>query len=142
MHLHPILFKTWRKRGGGRHVVDLARFMLMSPRALARPKPLKVDHVKVRALAAWGMHLDFAPDISGGAVFPYLEGMANQAFGMVLGKGGADTIIKAMIKADRGSRRQGELQRRGDSCRSVTGRRSRHWYDGRPMDVSLAPPRP
>ena len=42
------------------------------------------------------MHLDFAPDIAGGAVFPYLESMANQSFGMVLGKGGADTIIMAM----------------------------------------------
>jgi phytoene dehydrogenase-like protein len=42
------------------------------------------------------MHLDFAPDIAGGALFPYLESMANQAFGMVIGAGGADTIIKAM----------------------------------------------
>ena len=47
-------------------------------------------------LAAWGMHLDFAPDIAGGAVFPYLESMANQSFGMVLGKGGADTMIRAL----------------------------------------------
>src|SRR5690349_5752200 len=42
------------------------------------------------------MHLDFAPDIAGGAVFPYLESMANQSFGMVLGKGGADTMIRAL----------------------------------------------
>jgi phytoene dehydrogenase-like protein len=47
-------------------------------------------------MAAWGLHLDFAPDVAGGALFPYLESMANQAFGMVIGKGGADTIIKAM----------------------------------------------
>jgi phytoene dehydrogenase-like protein len=45
------------------------------------------------------MHLDFAPDVAGGAMFPYLEGMAGQAFGMALGKGGADTIIKAMVSA-------------------------------------------
>jgi phytoene dehydrogenase-like protein len=49
-------------------------------------------------LAAWGMHLDFAPDISGGAVFPYLEAMANQSFGMVLGKGGAGGMIHALAK--------------------------------------------
>jgi len=48
-------------------------------------------------MAAWGLHLDFAPDIAGGALFPYLESMANQAFGMVIGAGGADTIIKAMV---------------------------------------------
>jgi phytoene dehydrogenase-like protein len=43
------------------------------------------------------MHLDFAPDVSGGALFPYLEAMANQSFGMVIGKGGADTMIRAML---------------------------------------------
>jgi phytoene dehydrogenase-like protein len=48
-------------------------------------------------MAAWGLHLDFAPDVAGGALFPYLESMANQAFGMVIGKGGADTIVKAMV---------------------------------------------
>ena len=46
-------------------------------------------------LGAWGMHLDFAPDIAGGGLFPYLEGMAGQAFGMALGSGGADTVIRA-----------------------------------------------
>jgi phytoene dehydrogenase-like protein len=45
------------------------------------------------------MHLDFAPDISGGALFPYLEGMAGQAFGMAIGKGGADTIVRALVDA-------------------------------------------
>ena len=58
------------------------------------------ENDKVRALlAAWGMHLDFAPDVAGGAMFPYLEGMANQSFGMVLGMGGADTMIRALVAA-------------------------------------------
>ena len=43
------------------------------------------------------MHLDFAPDMAGGAVFPYLEAMANQNFGMVIGKGGADTVTRALL---------------------------------------------
>ena len=34
--------------------------------------------------------------VSGGALFPYLESMANQAFGMVIGQGGADTMIRAL----------------------------------------------
>ena len=34
---------------------------------------------------------------AGGALFPYLESMANQSFGMVIGAGGADTMIKAMV---------------------------------------------
>jgi phytoene dehydrogenase-like protein len=47
------------------------------------------------------MHVDFAPDMAGGAMFPYLEGMAGQAFGMAIGAGGADTIIKALVAAIR-----------------------------------------
>jgi hypothetical protein len=44
-------------------------------------------------LGARGMHLDFDPGVAGGAPFPYLEGMTGQAFGMALGKGGAETVI-------------------------------------------------
>jgi hypothetical protein len=29
-------------------------------------------------MAAWGMHLDFPPDVAGGALFPYLESMADE----------------------------------------------------------------
>ncbi len=86
-------WKMWRKRGGG-GTLDLARFLMMSSRAWL-DQTFDSDHVKA-TLGAWGMHLDFAPDIAGGAVFPYLEAMAGQAFGMVLGQGGADTMIRAM----------------------------------------------
>ncbi|UWR24503.1 NAD(P)/FAD-dependent oxidoreductase [Sulfitobacter sp. S190] len=87
-------WKTVRKRGRGA-TLDLARFLLMSPRAWL-DQTFQSAHVKA-TLAAWGMHLDFAPDVAGGALFPYLEAMAGQAFGMVLGKGGADTATKAMV---------------------------------------------
>lgn len=82
--------------------LDLVRFLMLSPREWL-DETFDSDHLKA-TLAAWGMHLDFAPDIAGGAMFPYLEAMANQAFGMVLGKGGADTIISAM---------QGMIETRG-----------------------------
>lgn len=89
-----ILIREWRRNGTG-GLLDLIRFLLSSPRDWLNETFVSP---KVRALlGAWGMHLDFAPDISGGALFPYLEGMANQAFGMVLGDGGADTIVKAMV---------------------------------------------
>jgi len=88
-------WKLWRKKGvlGS---LDTARMLLSSPRAWLDAN-FESAHVKA-TLAAWGMHLDFAPDISGGAVFPYLEAMANQSFGMVIGKGGADTMIRALEK--------------------------------------------
>jgi phytoene dehydrogenase-like protein len=90
-----LAWRIWRKRGTGESL-DLARFMMMSPRAWL-DETFESEHVK-STLAAWGMHLDFAPDIAGGAIFPYLEAMAGQAFGMVLGKGGADTMVNAMVK--------------------------------------------
>lgn len=99
MKLHALAYfmlKTLRAKGLS-GTLDLTRFLLQSPRqwltqTFASPKVQAM-------LAAWGMHLDFAPDTAGGALFPYLEGMAGQAFGMVLGKGGADTIIRALTRA-------------------------------------------
>lgn len=88
--------RTLRAKGVGGSL-DLLRFLFSSPRQYLDET---FRHPKTRALlAAWGMHLDFAPDVAGGALFPYLEGMAAQAFGMVIGKGGADTIIRAMTAA-------------------------------------------
>lgn len=90
-----ILWRLWRKEGTA-GAFDLLRFLLSAPRSWLEET---FESPKVRAtLAAWGMHLDFAPDIAGGAVFPYLEAMANQSFGMVIGQGGADTVTKAMVK--------------------------------------------
>ncbi|MEP5245425.1 MAG: NAD(P)/FAD-dependent oxidoreductase, partial [Alphaproteobacteria bacterium] len=88
-------WSTFRKRGAGGSL-DLAQFLLMSPRAWL-DQTFEDNRVKA-TFAAWGMHLDFAPDIAGGALFPYLEAMAAQAFGMVLGQGGADTVTRAMVR--------------------------------------------
>lgn len=86
-------WNLWRKKGV-RGALDTGKLLLSSPRAWLDENFIS-PHIKA-TLAAWGMHLDFAPDIAGGAVFPYLESMANQSFGMVLGKGGADTMIRAL----------------------------------------------
>lgn len=90
------MFKTLRAKGVG-GTLDMGRFLLASPRAWLEET---FEHPQVRALlGAWGMHLDFAPDVAGGAMFPYLEGMAGQAFGMVIGQGGADTVTRALVAA-------------------------------------------
>ena len=90
------MFKTLRRRGLASSL-DLAQFLTLSPREwLTRTFESPELHA---LLGAWGMHLDFAPDIAGGGLFPYLEGMAGQAFGMVIGQGGADTIITALTAA-------------------------------------------
>jgi phytoene dehydrogenase-like protein len=92
--LAPALFKIWRAKGVG-WLMETARLILSSPREFLERNFVSPE---IRAaMAAWGMHLDFPPDVAGGALFPYLESMANQAFGMVIGTGGADTMINAMV---------------------------------------------
>ncbi|WP_374333162.1 phytoene desaturase family protein [Aestuariivirga sp.] len=88
-----LIYKAWRQNGTA-WTLDMLRFLTMPTRTWADAH-FQNDKVKA-TLAAWGMHLDFPPDVSGGALFPYLESMANQAFGMVIGQGGADTMIKAL----------------------------------------------
>lgn len=101
MKMHALARFSWGlwRRRGVRGATELARFLLSSPRAWLDES---FEAPKLRALlAAWGLHLDYAPDTAGGAVFPYLEGMAGQAFGMALGKGGADTLTRALVAAIR-----------------------------------------
>lgn len=82
---------------GGRGSAELLRLLLSSPNDWLRSQ---FENPEVHVLlASWGMHLDYGPDVSGGAMFPYLEAMAGQRYGMVLGGGGADTIIRAMVAA-------------------------------------------
>jgi phytoene dehydrogenase-like protein len=88
-----VVWKAWRQKGTG-WLYETLRLLLASPRDFLDAR-FGNDKLKTM-MAAWGLHLDFSPDVAGGALFPYLESMANQAFGMVIGKGGADTIITAM----------------------------------------------
>lgn len=90
-----ILWRLMRQRGIS-GTQDLGRFLLSSPRAWLEET---FDSPHLRAtLGAWGLHLDYAPDVAGGALFPYLEGMAGQAFGMVLAKGGAGNVTRALVE--------------------------------------------
>ena len=91
-----LLLRAWREKGIA-WIRDMVRLMLSSPRNYLDPR---FESPEVRALmSAWGMHLDFGPDVAGGAVFPYLESMASQNFGMVIGKGGAAAIVRGMTDA-------------------------------------------
>jgi phytoene dehydrogenase-like protein len=117
---------TLRARGAAGSL-DLARFLVASPRDWLT-ETFRSD--KTRALlAAWGMHLDFAPDVAGGAVFPYLEAMAGQSFGMAIGRGGADTMIRAMVGAL--AARGGTVECNAAVTRVLNG-------DGRATGVELA----
>ncbi|HUF96370.1 MAG TPA: NAD(P)/FAD-dependent oxidoreductase [Acidimicrobiia bacterium] len=106
-HLFPLLGtrlpsiaalrKLWRGSMaiGRSWPLDLVRLVLQSPREFVEEH---FENREVQALCAvWGMHLDYPPDISGGALFPFLETFASGSNGMVLGKGGARTVIDAQV---------------------------------------------
>ncbi len=83
------------RRLGRRWPLDLLRLLLQSPREWAEER---FESRQVHSLcAAWGMHLDFPPEMAGGALFPFLECMVGQTQGMSLGRGGAGAMIDAMV---------------------------------------------
>ena len=87
-------FRAWRALGSD-GVLEMAKLALQSTRSFTGENFV---NPKTRALmATWGMHLDFAPDISGGALFSFLETIGGQQFGMVIGRGGAARLIDALV---------------------------------------------
>ena len=48
-------------------------------------------------LATWGMHPDFGPDVSAGAMFPFVEVFSDAAAGMSIVEGGASRMIDALV---------------------------------------------
>jgi phytoene dehydrogenase-like protein len=91
-----VALAAWRAHGTA-WVADTVRLLVASPRDWLDEN---FENAKLKTmLAVWGMHLDFSPDCAGGALFPYLESMADQNFGMALGRGGADAIIAALTRA-------------------------------------------
>lgn len=71
-----------------------AQLMVSSPRDFLDTH-FESDEVK-SLVAPWGMHLDFSPDTAGGALICYLETMADQLNGMVIGQGGCVNVISAL----------------------------------------------
>lgn len=88
------LWRIWRQQGS-RGSLEMLQLLLSSPRQWVE-RNFRDPQLQA-ALATWGLHLDFAPDISGGAIFPYLESLGSQAMGMVIGKGGAATVTRALV---------------------------------------------
>ena len=80
--------------GVGR-TAELARLLLDSTRELGESYFETPEAQAV--LATWGMHMDFGPDVSGGAVFPLMETFSNIAEGMVVAEGGASRVADALV---------------------------------------------
>jgi phytoene dehydrogenase-like protein len=106
---------------------ELARLLVSSTRELAETY---LHSPEAHALlACWGMHLDFGPDVSGGAMFPFLEAFTDMRTGISIAEGGASRLIDAL--AGLGEERGMELRTGAEVTRvSVAG--------GRAVGVELA----
>lgn len=89
------LLKLYRKLKF-KKAVELASFIAQSPREFVEST---FENEKTRALfTPWAFHLDYAPDIANGAIFPLIEVISNQRNGMGVAKGGISNMIDSIIK--------------------------------------------
>ncbi len=93
---------------GVERTLELAGMLLGSTRELGESY---FETPEAQALlTTWGLHMDFGPDVSGGAVFPLMETFSNIEGGMVVAEGGASKIpqaLCAMIEENGGTVRTG-----------------------------------
>jgi phytoene dehydrogenase-like protein len=75
-------------------VLSLAQLLLASTRELGDAY-LQTPEAKA-LMACWGLHLDFGPDVSGGAMIPFVESFADMEAGMSIVEGGASRLIDAL----------------------------------------------
>lgn len=80
--------------GVGR-AAELARLLLDSTRELGDSYFATPEGKTL--LATWGLHMDFGPDVAGGAAFPLMETFSNVAEGMVVAEGGASRLPEALV---------------------------------------------
>ena len=140
--LSSVLFRTYAARApswelarvglgalrsaGPSGMVALGRLLLSSCRELV-DEYLVTEKAKA-LIAPWGLHLDFGPDVAGGAVFPFLEAFADQRGGMAVAKGGARTLVDALV---------GVLRAHGGELRTATRVTRVSVRDGRAVGVEL-----
>jgi phytoene dehydrogenase-like protein len=75
-------------------LVDLTRLLVSSTGRLAG-EYLHSSEAQA-LLACWGLHLDFGPDVRGGAMFPFLEAFTDETVGMSVARGGASRLPEAL----------------------------------------------
>src|SRR5699024_10589045 len=89
------VYKAWRNLSYD-GLIELGSQVLKTPREFLE---YYFENDKVKAMFnPCDFHLDFAPDVSNGAVFPFLESILNQRNGMVISKGGIQVMIDSIVK--------------------------------------------
>jgi phytoene dehydrogenase-like protein len=82
------------RRLGPAAALHAAQLLLASTRELG-DLYMSSPEAKV-LLATWGMHPDFGPDVSAGAMFPFVEVFSDASAGMSIVEGGASKMIEAL----------------------------------------------
>ncbi|MGF1471653.1 MAG: phytoene desaturase family protein [Rubrobacteraceae bacterium] len=82
----------------------------LSPEAAAPLRGILLDSLRVNLerrfesdvvramIAAWAMHLDYAPDIAGGCWMPFLETNGDERNGIPIARGGSGNMIGAIVE--------------------------------------------
>jgi phytoene dehydrogenase-like protein len=82
------------RSAGVKRLSAFAELLALSTRELG---DRYLDSPEVKALlACWGMHLDFGPDVSFGAMFPFVETFADMENGIAIAQGGAGCLPQAL----------------------------------------------
>jgi len=108
---------------GFAELVKLFRILASSTRYLG------LDFFETREtralISTWGMHMDFGPDVAGGAMFPFLETFTDMDEGMNFAQGGAAKMPAALagLALEHGAeiRTQAEVTRIVEENGRVTG---------------------
>ncbi|TRW46570.1 phytoene desaturase family protein [Georgenia yuyongxinii] len=82
------------RRTGPRRALELAQILACSTRELGE-RWFGTAEAKA-LLAAWGMHLDYGPDVSFGAMFPFVETFGDMEAGIAVAEGGISTLPRAL----------------------------------------------
>lgn len=104
-------------------IVNLGQLLLNSTRELG-DEYFATPEAKA-LIATWGLHLDFGPDVSGGAMFPFLETYTDMTEGISITTGGASNLVDGLagVLRDHGGeiRTNAEVQRVLTSMGRATG---------------------
>jgi phytoene dehydrogenase-like protein len=104
-HFLPLFFTALPSRAAA---MQAARLLAASPRsALALRRVLKdtprefvdrrfASHEVKALLIPWAYHMDFGPDVPGGATFAFVAGLSGHLRGLSVAKGGAGAITTAL----------------------------------------------
>ena len=80
---------------GPARLIELAQLLVGSTRELGDTY-FATDHAKA-LVAPWGMHLDFGPDVSAGAMFPFVETFSAVENGLSIVEGGAQRLVEGLV---------------------------------------------